>query len=391
VFASTLVARPLGAAIFGHFADTAGRKQTTLVAVAGFGVTTALMAALPGHASIGMWSVGILIALRFVGGIFLGGEYTTAVPLAMEWSPKHRRGPISGLITGQAFFAYAVTALLTLVLLQVIPAGDIDSAYVQWGWRIPFVIGAVLALLLFFFYKRSVSEPPTQRSASGQRSPLLELVTGPHRKALVQVFLLMTGSWLGANMTTAVLPGLLRTHLQLTSSAVSVVMMVVMAVVAVACPLFGLLSQRIGRRPFYIGYAVVTTVVGTGAYALLVTSTSSVGGALVLSLVVALSTFGGFGPIVAYLTERFPSTIRASGYGVGYSLALIIPGFYAFYIGGLGTVMPSHLAPVLLVAVAGVIAFCGALLGPETRDAEMGLPSASGDSPAVGDSEGQRV
>src|SRR5690606_768270 len=74
VFASTLIARPLGAAVFGHFADTTGRKKTTLVAVAGFGITTLLIACLPGYASIGLWSVGLLIALRFVDGFFLGGE-----------------------------------------------------------------------------------------------------------------------------------------------------------------------------------------------------------------------------------------------------------------------------------------------------------------------------
>jgi MFS family permease len=371
VFASTLVARPIGSAIFGHFADTVGRKRSTLVAVAGFGITTALMAILPGHTTIGLWSIGLLIALRFVGGIFLGGEYTTAIPLAMEWSPKRHRGVISGLVTGQAFLAYSVSALLTLGLLQIIPAGSLDSPYVQWGWRIPFVIGALLAAALFVFYLRAVEEPPTSRTPTTTRSPLLELVAGPHRGALLQVFVLMTGAWIAANMTTAVLPGLLGSRLQLSGTQTALVMMVLTAVVAVSCPFFGLLSQRIGRRRFFAGYGVVMLVVAAGAYALLVSQTQNLGVVIVLAVVVGLATFGVYGPIVAYLTERFPSAVRASGYGVGYSLALILPGFYAFYLRGLGEIVPAHLAPVLLIALGGVLVTVGGLVGPETKDVDM--------------------
>src|SRR3569833_2062311 len=118
VFASTLIGRPLGAIIFGHFADTVGRKRTTRVAVGGFGIITLLTACLPGHETIGMWSVGILIALWFVDGIFLGGEYTTAVPLAMEWSPKHTRGLFASLNTSTSPAACAVIAAITLLMLH---------------------------------------------------------------------------------------------------------------------------------------------------------------------------------------------------------------------------------------------------------------------------------
>jgi len=177
VFASTLIARPLGAAVFGHFADTTGRKKTTLVAVAGFGVTTLLIACLPGYATIGLWSVGLLIGLRFVDGFFLGGEYTTAVPLAMEWSPRHRRGLIGGVITCTSPGAYALIAAITLVLLQIVPAGGPDSAYAQWGWRIPFVVGALLAVVLFRQYQREVEEPPTERTAKGARLAMTSAIS----------------------------------------------------------------------------------------------------------------------------------------------------------------------------------------------------------------------
>src|SRR3954453_15862378 len=107
VFPATLVMRPLGAAIFGNLADTVGRKPATLTAVAGFGVVTLLIAALPGAETIGVWSLVILIVLRAINGVFLGGEYTGAVPLALEWSPRERRGLLSGGILAGSPAAYA--------------------------------------------------------------------------------------------------------------------------------------------------------------------------------------------------------------------------------------------------------------------------------------------
>lgn len=158
VFASTLVTRPLGAALFGHVADTVGRKPATLVAVAGFGVVTLLIAALPGAATIGVWSIVALLVLRAVNGVFLGGEYTSAVPLALGWSPRRRRGLVAGLILAGSPAAYATLAALTLVLVQAMPSAGPTSAYAHWGWRIPFVLGGLLTVALFVHYRRSVEE-----------------------------------------------------------------------------------------------------------------------------------------------------------------------------------------------------------------------------------------
>ena len=181
IFASTLVFRPVGAAIFGHLADTTGRKNATLIAVAGFGSVTLLIAALPGQQTIGIWSIVLLIALRSLNGIFLGGEYSAAVPLAMEWSPKRRRGYVGGLILAGSPAAYGTIAALTIVLLQLLPSAGPDSAYAQWGWRIPFLIGAALAGVLFVHYYRSVEESGTgagQRCACAVRAGRVDCAGG---------------------------------------------------------------------------------------------------------------------------------------------------------------------------------------------------------------------
>ena len=125
IFATTLIGRPLGAFIFGHYADTLGRKRTTVVAVTGFGVVTLLIALLPGYERWGAAVIFIFIALRLIDGIFLGGEYTSANPLAMEHCPKPKRGFYGAIIQSAASVGTAAISLVTLVVLLAMPAGDL--------------------------------------------------------------------------------------------------------------------------------------------------------------------------------------------------------------------------------------------------------------------------
>lgn len=371
VFPATLVTRPVGAALFGILADTVGRKPATLVAVAGFGTVTLSISTLPGAETIGVWSIVALVALRALNGVFLGGEYTSAIPLAMEWSPRRRRGLLAGLILAASPAAYATLAALSLVLLQVLPSAGPASAYAQWGWRIPFLVGSLLTVPLFLHFRRAVAEPPTRRTARGARSPLVALFAGPHRRRLLQVFVLMSGVWLANNMTSAVLPGLLREHVGLTPTQASMAMLAESLALVAAFVLYGALSQRVGRRAFYVGYGLVVALPGSAAYAAVLTTRAGLPATVALTVLVGVTTVGAFGPVAAYLTELFPAPIRATGFGVGYSLALVLPAFYAFYLPALGALVPSHLAPVVVVAVAGVLVAVGGFLGPETRDVEM--------------------
>lgn len=370
VFPATLVMRPLGAAIFGNLADTVGRKPATLTAVAGFGVVTLLIAALPGAETIGGWSLVTLIVLRAINGVFLGGEYTAAVPLALEWSPRERRGLLAGAILAGSPAAYATLAALTVALLQWIPSRGADSAYVQWGWRIPFLIGALITVPLFVHYRRAVEEPPTARSGPKGRSPLVELLSGAHRRQLLQVFVLMSGVWLANNMVSAVLPGLLTGHVGLTATSTSVAMLIAALALVVAFPLCGALSQRVGRRAFYVAFGLLVALGGSAAYLGVLIVRAGFLTTVVLTALAGL-TLAAFGPAAAYLTELFPAPIRATGFGVGYSLALAIPAFYTFYLGALGAVVPAHVAPVVVVAIGGALISLGGYLGPETRDVEM--------------------
>jgi len=372
VFASTLVARPLGSAIFGHFADKFGRHKLTLVALAGFGLATLGIAFLPGYQSVGTLSVVLLVLLRFLGGVFLGGEYSTAVPLAMEWTPKKRRGLASGLITATNPLANASIAVLTFVLLMILPAGSVSSPYVQWGWRIPFVIGGLLAAIVFIYYVRNVEEAPDFEASTAKESPVKALFLGTHRRSLMQVFILMTGLWFLTNVAAAILPATLKGAVGVPDKTVSVIMLIASVVTIGGFLGAAALSQKLGRRRFYIGFGFTSLIVASAAFlALLNTPADNLVMVTMLAVVVDVFTISAFGPVAAYLTERFPSAIRASGYGIGYSFALIIPAFYTFYLSGLAAFMPMAYTPVVLIVVGGLLLAGGAYLGPETRDVDM--------------------
>lgn len=111
IFVATLLARPLGALVFGHYADSIGRKRTTIVAAVGFGTATLLLALMPGYQQWGWAAIIIFILLRFVAGFFIGGQYTSANPLAMEYSPKQKRGFYAGLIQSGYPLAYMTVSL----------------------------------------------------------------------------------------------------------------------------------------------------------------------------------------------------------------------------------------------------------------------------------------
>lgn len=376
IFASTLVARPLGSITFGLMADLVGRKRATVVAVAGAGVVTGLMAVLPGYETLGMLAVVLLVVLRFIGGIFLGGEYTGAVPLAMEHSRKQHRGRNAGLISFGFPVAYVVIGLLTLVVLLIAPAGDPSSPYSQWGWRIAFIVGAVLSIGFAIYYAHSVEESPSWKSDVGQpeskrENPMKALFRGPNRASLAQAFLLMTGAWFSNNAAIVILPPTIAATTGLGATQVSLAVVLAFALVAIAYPLFGMLSQRIGRRAFFMwcGVASFITIPLFIWYAS--ATVKSFWGVTALIAAIALLGVPAFGAIGAYMTERFPVSVRATGYGVGYSLALIIPSLYAFYSEGLSQLMPVQFVPTVYLAIGGLCMLLAGFWSPETRDLDL--------------------
>ena len=374
IFAATLLGRPVGSFIFGHFADSIGRKRTTIISVSGFGVITLLMALLPGYQQWGLAAVILLVVLRLVDGVFLGGEYTSANPLAMEYSPKEKRGFYSALIMSGYPLAFAAISAITTVLLLFIPAGDINSPYVQWGWRIPFVIGSLLAFALVFYYVYLVDESELfEEGGGGGESPLKQLFTErDNLLSFLQVFVLMTGFWLTLQTVAAILPGLLGSQVGLSQTNTTITLVVANVVLVGGYLASGVISQRVGRRPFLIVYGLIAAVVGTFLYWVLLSAPpQNLFLVILLTTVITLLVVSCWGITTAYINERFQTGIRASAFGIGYSLAVVLPSLYAYYQAGLAAFMPFEYTVLVLLVIGSLLMVVGAVWGPETKDVDF--------------------
>jgi len=373
VFALSLVGRPVGATLFGHFGDKLGRRWVTIISMGGFAVVTLLIGLLPGYESWGIASILILTLLRFVDGVFLGGEYTGANPLAMEYAPKEKRGKWAAIIHTGFPLSLAVMSLITTGLLRVLPAGSPHSPYVQWGWRIPFLVGALFAGGIFLYYVERVPESSVWAKADRSKSPLKELFRGDNFRCLSQVFLVMSGTWFTLNAVTSILPGVLLTVLHVNSVVVTNAQLVANLLLAVCFVPFGMLGQKIGRRTILVLMGVAGITAGPILYYVLVRfGYRSAWQLIVLVSLINLCATPAWAIITSYINERFPTVVRASGYGIGFSAAAIIPAFSSFYMLGLkGLGMPYEYTEIVIFAAGGLLLLLGALSGPETRHVEL--------------------
>jgi len=340
VFITTLLGRPVGALLFGMVADRVGRRKASIWSVSGFGVVTLLIALLPGYQSIGILSYWALVLLRFVDGIFLGGGYTGAMPLAIEYAKKEQRGFVGGFIIAGFPAAYVTINLVAMLMFVLFPLNGMNSPYAQWGWRIPFVLGAAL---------------------------------GKSGRSLLQVLVMMTGFWLTQNIITIFLPtGLLVKTLHLNGFQMSATLMLTYFVLFFSYIGAGLIAQRIGRRRFFVIIGpLIATVGAVLLYVLANVDGLSLPAIMALTCVLAVLVTSPWGVIVTYINERFVTDVRATGFGVGFSLSVIIPSFYAFYMNWLGAFMPLRLTSVVLLCVGGMLGMVGALMGPETKDVDF--------------------
>lgn len=377
IFVATLLGRPIGSAIFGLFADRVGRRRVTLWSIAGCGVCTAAIAVLPGYKQAGLIGVSLLIGLRLIDGVFMGGEYTGATPLAMEAAPNGRRGWYGGLVGAGFAFAYCAIALVTLLVLQFAREGGPTAPYSVWGWRIPFIVGAVLCAVCLVWYARTVEESSTWHAAKKARNPVREVLAGRSSRDFIQVFVLMTGVWFASNMASGLLPTSLHQEGHVTSTEVTGALVIVQAVHTALFPFLGAWSERTGRRVFLAWNGVAVGVVCAAAFGSLAAGWwRGFGPVLLVTLVIRLSGGSMFAITPSYLSERFPAAVRGSGFGLGYGGPLLITSFYAYYQDWLGHVMPMGYTPVVLLVAGGILMVLGALIGPETRSVDLSAPEA---------------
>jgi MFS family permease len=372
VFSISLIGRPIGSVIFGHFGDRLGRRRTTLISVAGFGIATLLIAALPGYATWGSGAIVVLLLLRLIDGVFVGGEYTAANPMAMEYAPPHKRGLYGSCIHAGYPIALVCISLLAAYMLRVAPAGDAHSPYALWGWRVPFIVGGLLASWLFVYYYFFVPESDLWRESRKSAAPLRDLAAGPDLRRVAQLFVVVSGAWLTLNSTIGVLPALINTILGDPTRDVNTGILIGAAVSIAVYPTIGVVSQRIGRRPTIVALGLLSIVPGSLLYYTLVAGAYRSSPSLIaLVAIIVVFSIAVWAAQTPYLAESFRTGIRSSGYGISYSLAAVLPGLYSLYMLGLAKLMPYQFTPVVLLALGGLLISVGALAGPETRDVDL--------------------
>jgi MFS family permease len=264
-------------------------------------------------------------------------------------------------------------SLVTAGLLRVLPAGSLHSPYVQWGWRIPFFLGALFAGGVFVYYVVEVQESSVWVKAEKTKSPLKELFRGDNFRCLSQVFLVMSGAWFTLNAVTSILPGVLLTVRHVNSVAVTNAQLVAYSLLALCFVPFGILGQKLGRRVALALIGLTGLTAGPILYYVLVRSgyRSALELTVLMSLI-NLCTAPVWAIVTAYINERFPTGVRACGYGLGYSAAMIIPAFSSFYMLGLRELgMPYEYTEIVILAVGSLLLLLGAQSGPETKHFEL--------------------
>jgi MFS family permease len=315
-------ARPIGAVIWGHFGDRVGRKRMLVISIIAMGVGTTLIGLLPSYESIGIWATIALVLLRFVQGIAAGGEWGGAVLIAMEHSPK-RRGwsssfPQMGL-NGGILLATGVFALVAMLP---------EEQLLSWGWRIPFLASAVL-VAVGLWIRIGIHESPVflrakaraEAVAEESRAPVLEVLRAP--KALILSVLLVVGPFAASSIysTFAASYGL---QVGFTASTMSNVVLFGAAIGFLGQPVFGALSDVLGRK---VVVAIGLVVQGLGGFVLFWAMNAGHHAAMFwATALVAGAHSVCYSPLAAWLGELFPTRLRYTGASLGYQLAGSVGG-----------------------------------------------------------------
>lgn len=384
-FAIGFIARPIGGLVFGHFGDRIGRKKLLVISLILMGAATFAIGLLPGYATIGVAAPLLLTVLRLVQGFALGGEWGGAVLLVSEHGDPKRRGywaswPQAGVPVGQ---------LLANGLLFLLSAVQSPADFQSWGWRIPFLLSAVL-VLIGLYVRLSVEESPVFKQAQEQAVALAATgvkeivpIVEVFRRYPREVFTAM-GARFVENVSYYIFTIVITTYatkrLGLPSSFVLGAVLIGAAVHLVTIPMWGALSDRVGRRPLYL---VGAAGVGVWAFVFIALIDTKSFPLTVLAVVVGLLFHGAmYGPQAAFLSELFGTKVRYSGVSVGYQLASIAAGGLAPIIAvALYTSFDSGYAVAGYVAICALVTIFAVATYGETRHRDLAADPALAASP----------
>ncbi|TQM69767.1 putative MFS family arabinose efflux permease [Actinomadura hallensis] len=361
--AAGYVARPLGGIVFGHYGDKVGRKSMLVISMSLMGGASTLVGLLPTYDQIGSLAALLLVALRLVQGIAVGGEWGGAALMALEHADPRRRG-FAASVVNMGGPSGAVLATVVFTLFTLLPEKD----FLAWGWRVPFLISIVLVAVGLFVRLR-VTEPPLFEEARKRRqttrAPLLEVLQRRRREVVLACFGGSSAFVVQSLLATFALAlGMNAGHSRTT---VLVMHSVTSILHVVTIPAFAALSDRVGRRPVMMGGALATAVLIYPTL-LMISSGSTLlllAGFLLGNPILQASMYG---PLAAYVSEMFGTGSRYTGASLGYQLASTLGAGFAPIIGASLLRAAGGNDPILVAAFAAAVSIVSFLAIWRTRE-----------------------
>ena len=355
-------ARPIGAAIFGHYGDRIGRKATLIATLLCMGLATFLIAFVPTYSSIGIWGAVLLTILRAVQGIGVGGEWGGSVLLAMEWSRTHGQ---RGLVAAWPQFGVPAGLFLANLAVLAFSAWSGDQ-FMIWGWRIPFALSIVLVGIGLWIRLGILETPVFQQLLNTnkiEKAPILEVLKKQPREIILSALLRMSEQapfYIFVAFIFSYAVGTMKMPRDLILTAV----MVAACVSFITIPLAGHISDRIGRRKMYLIGVVSTGLFGFLYFGMVDTAIPS---AVFIAIVLSLIPHDiQYGPQAALIAESFTPRLRYSGASLGYQLASIIAGGPAPIIAtALFATYQSGYAIAIFIAACAVISAVATAFMPD--------------------------
>ena len=382
-FAFGYLSRPIGAVVFGHYGDKIGRKTMLILTLLIMGIATFLIGLLPTYDTIGVWAPILLLVLRFFQGIGLGGEWGGAVLLAVEHSPRNKRGFYGSLIQ-----IGAPAGLLLGTGAFLIVSNLPEEQFLSWGWRVPFLV-SVLLIGVGLFIRLKILETPAfsqvKESGTEARMPMVEVFRDyPKNVLLTMGARLSEGQVFNIFAVFAITYA--TTQLELTRSTVLYGVLIGAAVECLTLPVFGAFADRFGRRPVYMGGAAFCALFAFPFFWLLDTE-NTVLIWLALALGFAIGHSAMWGPQASFFSDAFGTRVRYSGTSFVYQFSGIASSALTPLIATalLGWAGGSPWLVVVFVIVYAAISFISTYLARETYRDEISEVQADRQPAATGE------